>query len=64
MVQLAADLTAHGIPTFGGTTVEALLDEVGQGAQAGDVVLVMSNGGFGDFIARLLERLAARPGGR
>ena len=58
--RLASDISKAGIPTTAETTVEALLDEVSRDAKAGDVVLVMSNGSFGGFIASLLTRLGAR----
>ena len=40
-------------------SVEALLDALARELQAGDQVLVMSNGGFGGVHARLLQRLSA-----
>ncbi len=58
--RLGRELTAHGIPTFTAQTVDALLDEVAQGARPQDVLLVMSNGAFGGFIDKLLSRLASR----
>ncbi|MBL9037048.1 MAG: UDP-N-acetylmuramate dehydrogenase [Archangium sp.] len=58
--RVAAELSKSGIPSTAPTTVQAALDEVAQGAQRGDVVLVMSNGSFGGFIDSLLKRLAER----
>jgi UDP-N-acetylmuramate: L-alanyl-gamma-D-glutamyl-meso-diaminopimelate ligase len=39
--------------------VEAIIEEIGHEARAGDHVLIMSNGGFEDIHTRLLERLRA-----
>ncbi len=58
--RLARELSAQGIPASAQTTVAALLDEVVHDAKPGDVLLVMSNGSFGGFIASLLSRLEAR----
>lgn len=58
--KLAQALAASGVPTFAAPTVDALLDEVSRDARAGDVVLVMSNGGFGGFIDALLRGLEKR----
>lgn len=58
--RLAKELVAAGIPSVAATTVNELLDEVGSEARRGDLVLVMSNGGFGGFIDSLLSRLAQR----
>jgi UDP-N-acetylmuramate: L-alanyl-gamma-D-glutamyl-meso-diaminopimelate ligase len=60
---LARALATRGLPAFAAPTVEGLLDEVALGARAGDVLLVMSNGAFGGFITRLLQRLASRQQG-
>jgi UDP-N-acetylmuramate: L-alanyl-gamma-D-glutamyl-meso-diaminopimelate ligase len=40
--------------------VDALVEEVAAGARPGDVVLVMSNGAFGGFLDRLVDRLGGR----
>ena len=37
--------------------VEAIVDHVVTGARAGDVVVIMSNGGFGGIHEKLLEAL-------
>ena len=60
--RIAEELRGGGLPASAPVTVEALLDEVVRDARPGDVLLVMSNGGFGGFIERLIERLIARPG--
>jgi UDP-N-acetylmuramate: L-alanyl-gamma-D-glutamyl-meso-diaminopimelate ligase len=59
---LARELSAAGIPAVAALTVPELVDEVSQQARAGDLVLVMSNGGFGGFIDTLLARLSIRAG--
>ena len=41
------------------TSTDAIIDFLVDKAQAGDVILVMSNGGFEGFHGRLLEALAA-----
>jgi UDP-N-acetylmuramate: L-alanyl-gamma-D-glutamyl-meso-diaminopimelate ligase len=58
--RLVRDLSEAAIPSFAANTVSELLDEVGSGARAGDLVLVMSNGGFGGFIDSLMTRLSER----
>ena len=55
--KLVAALTAQGIPAFSAPSVDVLVDEVVDGAKAGDVLLVMSNGNFGGFLDKLLARL-------
>jgi UDP-N-acetylmuramate: L-alanyl-gamma-D-glutamyl-meso-diaminopimelate ligase len=40
--------------------LQRLVNEIGAEARAGDHVLVMSNGGFGDIHQKLLDRLSAR----
>lgn len=59
--RLARELSDAGIPSVAAATVNELLDEVGSKARRGDLVLVMSNGGFGGFIDSLLARLSQRP---
>jgi UDP-N-acetylmuramate: L-alanyl-gamma-D-glutamyl-meso-diaminopimelate ligase len=54
---LARALTAGGINSHAGATVDGLVEQVAADAKAEDVVLVMSNGGFGGFIDKLLKRL-------
>ena len=44
-------------PFFARSSIEALLATVGERAAPGDVILVMSNGGFGDFHGKLLAQL-------
>jgi hypothetical protein len=40
--------------------VDAIVDHVATGAQSGDVVVIMSNGGFGGIHEKLLEALRKR----
>jgi UDP-N-acetylmuramate: L-alanyl-gamma-D-glutamyl-meso-diaminopimelate ligase len=58
--RLAAELSARGIPCVAGATVEGLVGQVTAAARAGDVMLVMSNGGFGGFIEKLLRALEGK----
>ena len=55
--RLAADLTTDGTPAMHRSTVEALVDGIAESATPGDVVVIMSNGGFGGIHGRLLDRL-------
>jgi UDP-N-acetylmuramate: L-alanyl-gamma-D-glutamyl-meso-diaminopimelate ligase len=43
--------------------VDRIVERVVQGASSGDVVLIMSNGGFGDIHRKLIAALEARFGG-
>jgi UDP-N-acetylmuramate: L-alanyl-gamma-D-glutamyl-meso-diaminopimelate ligase len=58
--RLVTELSARGIPTEAGATVEGLVGQVTAAVKAGDVVLVMSNGGFGGFIEKLLRAMEAK----
>jgi UDP-N-acetylmuramate: L-alanyl-gamma-D-glutamyl-meso-diaminopimelate ligase len=55
--KLAHELSARGIATVYEAQVDALVERVAGEAKKDDVVLVMSNGGFGGFIDKLLRRL-------
>ncbi|MBK7863189.1 MAG: UDP-N-acetylmuramate dehydrogenase [Archangiaceae bacterium] len=59
--RLARELTARGIATDAAATVDELVTTVAAQAKSGDVTLVMSNGGFGGFIDKLLTRLKETP---
>ena len=59
--RLAAALQAQGIDAAGTGDVDALVADVAREARPGDVVLVMSNGAFGGFVARLPRRAAPDP---
>jgi len=60
---LVADLRARGLQADAEREVPALVDVVVNGAQPGDVILVMSNGSFGGFHEALINRLRARSTG-
>jgi UDP-N-acetylmuramate: L-alanyl-gamma-D-glutamyl-meso-diaminopimelate ligase len=55
--KLAADLGARGIPTVACDGVDAIVDHLASVCRAGDVVVTLSNGGFGDIWTKLLARL-------
>ena len=61
--QLVADLGARGTKASFIDGVEAIVERVAGGARPGDVVLVMSNGGFEGIHERLLAALGAEPRG-
>lgn len=58
---VAAELVRAGIPVMLGKDADELLPLLSGFVQGGDVVLIMSNGGFGNIHARLLDELKARP---
>ncbi len=60
--RLAKELSSTGIPSVAKASVAELVDEVASQAKRGDLVLVMSNGGFGGFIDTVLARLEGRGG--
>ena len=55
--QLVADLQARGVAARHLPTVEAIVDAVAAEARDGDVIVVMSNGGFGGIHGKLLGAL-------
>ncbi len=55
--QVAKDLTLLGIPTQANLEVDEIVLLLQQKAKPGDVLLVMSNGGFGGIHQKLLEVL-------
>ncbi len=57
--RLAEDIGARGIPSVAIDGVDAIVDHLARESRPGDVVLVMSNGDFGNLWGRLLEALAA-----
>lgn len=57
--QLIASLRARGIEADYEPAVDGIVSRIIRGARAGDVVLIMSNGGFGGIHERLLAGLAA-----
>ncbi len=56
--ELVRDLTAAGVAARELPSVDAIVEAVAAAAEAGDEVVVMSNGGFGGIHGRLLEALA------
>ncbi|MGQ0507471.1 MAG: UDP-N-acetylmuramate:L-alanyl-gamma-D-glutamyl-meso-diaminopimelate ligase [Myxococcaceae bacterium] len=62
VTKLVEDLKARGIDAEGNRELAPLLDHVAKDAKSGDIILVMSNGAFGGFIDKLIERLKARAG--
>lgn len=56
--QLVADLAARRVPARHLASVEAIVEAVAREARAGDVVVVMSNGGFGGIHQKLIGALA------
>jgi UDP-N-acetylmuramate: L-alanyl-gamma-D-glutamyl-meso-diaminopimelate ligase len=59
--QLVDDLTRRNVSARHLPTVDAIADAVSQEARDGDLVVVMSNGGFGGIHQKLVNALAARP---
>ena len=57
--RLADDLRSRGIAAVALDGVDAIVDHLVGECEAGDVVLVMSNGGFGNIWERLLEALSS-----
>lgn len=55
---VAAHIRAAGTSTFVGDGPDAVLEALVSDVAPGDVVLIMSNGGFGNIHARLLQALA------
>ena len=53
-------LRSDGVEADHIPAVDGIVEAVAEGARPGDVVLVMSNGGFGGIHARLLEAMAVR----
>ncbi len=58
--KLAADLTARGIPSVACDGADAIVEHLASVCRAGDVVITLSNGGFGDIWGKLLARLGTR----
>jgi UDP-N-acetylmuramate: L-alanyl-gamma-D-glutamyl-meso-diaminopimelate ligase len=57
--QLAADLRARGKDAVAEDGVDAIVDRLAASCAPGDVVVTMSNGGFGGIWEELLARLGA-----
>ena len=58
--QLVADLRQNGVEAYHISGVDKIIDHLSQHLQPGDVVLIMSNGGFGGIHAKLLTTLKFR----
>jgi UDP-N-acetylmuramate: L-alanyl-gamma-D-glutamyl-meso-diaminopimelate ligase len=58
--RLVADLEARGRAALHFDTTEAIIDFLADHCRPGDLVLIMSNGGFDDIHRRLLAALAER----
>ncbi len=58
--QLAADLTARGISAQALPGPDAIVEQLRTELKAGDVVLIMSNGAFGNIWQKLLDALKER----
>jgi UDP-N-acetylmuramate: L-alanyl-gamma-D-glutamyl-meso-diaminopimelate ligase len=57
---IVEDLQAQGVDAHASKDVGELVGMVTNEARRGDLVLVMSNGAFGGFIPKFMERLRAR----
>lgn len=57
--RLVDDLCGRGLDALYFEQTDAILDYLAETSEAGDVVAVLSNGGFDNIHVRLLERLAA-----
>lgn len=57
VAKVIADIRALGTPAECPDSVDAIVEYLGANAKAGDVVLVMSNGGFGGIHHKILDRL-------
>lgn len=55
--RLIEDIAAHGVDARFLPDVPAIVDHVARAARPGDVIVVMSNGGFGGMVGRLKQRL-------
>jgi UDP-N-acetylmuramate: L-alanyl-gamma-D-glutamyl-meso-diaminopimelate ligase len=55
--QLARDVSARGTPCVALPDVDAIVDHLAKSCAPGDVVVTLSNGGFGGIWGKLLERL-------
>ena len=57
--QLARDISARGVPAVALPDVDAIVDHLAKSCAPGDVVVTLSNGGFGGIWGKLLARLGA-----
>jgi UDP-N-acetylmuramate: L-alanyl-gamma-D-glutamyl-meso-diaminopimelate ligase len=56
--RLARDVAARGIPAVALPDVDAIVDHLAKSCAPGDVVVTLSNGGFGGIWGKLLARLS------
>ena len=63
-VQLIASLRAQGVDADYEPAVDGIVHRIARGARPGDLVLIMSNGGFGGIHEQLLARLGSEKSGR
>lgn len=61
---IVTELNSQGVIADAAPDVEKLVERVSANARPNDLLLVMSNGSFGGFIASVMERLKARDGNR
>ncbi|MFO1518109.1 MAG: UDP-N-acetylmuramate:L-alanyl-gamma-D-glutamyl-meso-diaminopimelate ligase [bacterium] len=54
---LAQDIEKRGRPVYSGLEVDEIVEKIAERARSGDVLLIMSNGGFGNIHQKLLDRL-------
>src|SRR5688572_21514811 len=57
--QLARDVSARGVPCVALPDVDAIVDHLAKSCAPGDVVVTLSNGGFGGIWGKLLDRLGS-----
>jgi len=57
--RLARDVAARGVPALALPDVDAIVDHLAKNSAPGDVVVTLSNGGFGGIWEKLLQRLSA-----
>ena len=60
--EMVAAMRAAGREAFFIEEVDRIVDHLCAGARAGDLILIMSNGGFGGIQGKLARALEARPG--
>jgi UDP-N-acetylmuramate: L-alanyl-gamma-D-glutamyl-meso-diaminopimelate ligase len=56
--RLARDVSGRGVPCVALPDVDAIVDHLAKSCAPGDVVVTLSNGGFGGIWGKLLERLS------
>lgn len=58
--RLVADIAEHGTPAAYLPDADAIAEHLAAETEAGDVVVIMANSGFGGLVGKLLARLEAR----